>query len=137
MRKYFIIFFVLIIQTANAQFKDGLLHLRTGMSVPLFEYASYDLDDGCFTMTGFSTSVGFSSKVYKNWGLEVQGGFQLHPVEVAILGYYKVQDDPFLLDVTIRSEPYRVIHFVGGPNYSFSTKKWNYTFEVLAGFFYS
>lgn len=138
MRKIIILLLFIVSQTVNAQLTDGQLRLKTGLSVPLFEYSSNSLEDGCFTLPGLTTSIGFSTKVYHNLGAEIQTGFQLHPVDVSALGYYKVQADPFLLDVTIRSEPYRVIHFIGGPNYTFTpTNKWYCNVKVLAGLFYS
>ncbi len=105
--------------SVSGQPTEGRIHLRSGASIPLFEYASADLNKGCFTTTGLSTTLALSSNLYKRWGVTVQGGLQLHPVDVGWLGYEKVRTDPFLLDVTIRSEPYRILHFVGGPVYSF------------------
>jgi hypothetical protein len=47
---------------------------------------------------------------FKPWlGVGGQFGIHFHPVDVRSLGWEKVQDDPFLQDVIIRSDPYQII----------------------------
>lgn len=123
MRKLFLLSCLFITIVGQTQTYSGHLQLRSGLSVPLFEYSSNTLKSGCFTNPGLTTSVAISGKVYKHWNFVVQSGLQLHPVSVGLLGYYKVLDDPFLLDVTIRSAPYTIIHLVGGPEFSYNVSK--------------
>ncbi|PKP53500.1 MAG: hypothetical protein CVT92_04185 [Bacteroidetes bacterium HGW-Bacteroidetes-1] len=138
MRKIFLFIFIILTLAAGAQSSSVQIHLRSGVSIPLLEFTSNDLKDGCFTQTGISTSLAISSQIYKQWGIVLQSGFQLHPVSVGILGYEKVKNDPFLLDITIRSEPYQIIHFAGGPSYTFfPVPKLRLSFIALAGMFLS
>jgi hypothetical protein len=133
---FLLIFFIGI--SASAQPTEGSIHLRSGLSVPLLEYASADLEKGSFTKAGLTTTLALSSDLYKQWGITLQGGLQLHPVDVGWLGYEKVRTDPFLLDVTIRSEPYRILHIAGGPTYSFEPfAKTSVSASLLGGVFYS
>ncbi len=90
------------------------VNIRSGLSLPLADYASKNLADGSFTLPGFASSMESSFLVYKNWGVLLQGGVNFHPVDVGSLGYEKVLDDPFLQDVYIRSESFRIIQLSGG-----------------------
>lgn len=132
----FIIFMLLTGFSLQAQQIASQLHIRSGLSQPLLEYASYNLVGGGFAQSGLTVSAAVSSIVNERWGIHVQGGLQLHPLAVERLGYEKVEADPFLEDVTIRSEPYRILHFVGGPAYRNRLGKMlTLDFRLLAGLF--
>jgi hypothetical protein len=138
MRTFFLFCFLFISGGLLAQSDRFHVHLRSGASIPLFEYASPDLDNGCFTKTGFSASVAASGTLIGSWGLVAEAGFHTHHLDVSYLGYEKVQADPFLLDVTIRSEPYRILTFTGGPMYHVEPfEGFHLQLAVLAGYFAS
>ncbi|MCK9291884.1 MAG: hypothetical protein WCR58_08175 [Bacteroidales bacterium] len=138
MRHTLSVFFLGISFILNSQSVVTNLHLGTGLSQPLFEYASYSLDDGCFAQSGFLGAVSLSSLYNNRWGLQMQLGLQLHPVAVERLGYEKVQTDPFLTDLTIRSEPYRIMSFIGGPVYRMGVvEKIDVDMRLNAGLFVS
>lgn len=117
--RYFYLFSALFtVMLLQAQKQQPLLQLGAGTSIPVFEYSSPSLAEGCFTEAGLAVSFGGSVPVWKSWGITALAAYQLHSVDVSRLGYEKVQADPFLLDVTIRSEPYRVLSFLSGPTYT-------------------
>lgn len=120
MNRFFLLLLLLPSVYILAQQPRPMLHLGAGASIPLFEYKSPSLSEGCFTQSGLSVSFGASVPLFENWGIAAKAAYQLHSVDVSRLGYEKVQADPFLLDLTIRSEPYRVLSFVAGP--TFTTK---------------
>ncbi len=95
--------------TVQAQNKGSFVALKGGVSIPVGDYKAKNLENGSFTLPGFN--VGLEGVWYfrKFVGVGGQFGFNLHPVDVRALGYEKVKADPFLMDVTIRSEPYQVI----------------------------
>lgn len=104
-----------------AQSKGSFIGIKGGLSIPVGEYASTNLDNGCFTQLGFNVSAE-GAWFFKNYlGIGGQFGFNLHPVNVGVLGWEKVQDDPFLQDLIIRSEPYQIIT----ANIGFYSK-WNF-----------
>lgn len=103
---------------AKAQSSKANLSFQSGVSIPLSDFASTTLGSGSFTTTGFHVSTGFKFKLINHFGATVQSGLNLAPVDVWRLGYAKVQADPFLEDMYIRSDPYRIIHLLAGPNYS-------------------
>jgi hypothetical protein len=125
MRPFLVSLFLLVGGSLFAQKVMPLLHLGVGTSIPVLDYASPSLEKGCFTTAGFGTQLAASTTLIGSWGLMAAGGLYLHPVDVGYLGYEKVKADAFLMDVTIRSEPYRIMSFMGGPMY----RK-----EVLSGF---
>jgi hypothetical protein len=93
------------------------LALQSGASVPVLDFASTDLTSGSFAMTGFAASAQLKSSIKGNWGVFIQAGIQLNPIEVSLLGYEKVKADPFLDDIYIRSDPFKTIEFTAGPTY--------------------
>lgn len=114
------------------------LHLHSGLSVPVFDYASEKLDKGSYTSAGFAAGITVDARLYASWFLMIQGGMQLHPVKVGILGYDKVQADPFLLDVTIRSEPYKMLHALAGPAYNWQiAEKLRLQAGIMGGVLYA
>jgi hypothetical protein len=93
------------------------LGVQSGLSVPLADFAATNLEEGSFALPGFTGSVEAKVVLKDKWTGFVQGGIQLNPVDVGYLGYEKVQADPFLEDLYIRSDPFKVIHLLAGPGY--------------------
>ncbi len=100
-----------------AQHNPLTFGLRAGISIPLGDFASNQLDGGSFTTTGLTASGELNYAVFKGFGVLLQAGIQMHPIDVGALGYARVLDDPFLEDVYIRSEAFQVVHLVGGLSY--------------------
>jgi hypothetical protein len=118
--------------------QQAKLEVRTGISLPLFAYSSYNLEEGCFTLPGLSVTAATDIHLWHRLGLKLEGGLQMHPVDVGVLGWEKVQADPFLTDMFIRSDPYRIIHLVAGPNYYFPVmEKLKLDVSAFGGVFFS
>jgi hypothetical protein len=127
---------VLIVSAINAAAKlpPLRLDLGTGLSQPIFAYSSPSLGKGCFTKTGLSLSGTASVNGFKQWWWDVRFEAQLHPVDVARLGYERVISDPFLTNTYIRSEPYRHLGLLTGPSYLLDHgKMWFAQASVLVG----
>lgn len=101
----------------NAQPLRYSLALQSGVSIPLFDFAAKDLQKGSFTLPGFTGSVEMKAMFSEKWGGLVHAGLQFNPVDVGMLGLAKAQADPFIEDMYIRSEAFRVIHLLAGPDY--------------------
>jgi len=97
--------------------KHILLTMQSGVSVPLFDLARTELGKGSFALTGFTGSIEAQVLIKEKWYAVVQGGIQLNPIDVGLLGYEKMQADPFLQSMYIRSDPFKVIHLITGPGY--------------------
>lgn len=114
------------------------LALQSGLSVPLLDFSATNLQKGSFALPGFTGSAELKVLLNDNWGGYVQAGLNLNPIAVGILGYEKVQSDPFLKDVYIRSEAFKVIHFMAGPSYQARVwKSFLIEGQLSAGMFYS
>lgn len=100
---------ILFGNSINAQNRDYFIGLRGGLSIPTGQYNEQSLQDGCFAQTGFNIGIEGAWYFKPYLGLGGQFGFNLNPVDVGSLGYEKVIDDPVLLDLYIRSDPYRII----------------------------
>lgn len=121
-----------------ARSQTAFVELSGGLSMPLPPYSSPDLSQGCFTQPGFGLSFAVGTSLWRNLGAMAYGGYLLHPVDVSALGYQKLQADPFLSNLTIRSEPYRILAFMGGPFFQLpASKKLRLQGAPMAGWFSS
>ena len=100
-------------------------------------YASDKLDVGCFTTTGFSAGFEGVWFFYKNIGAGVDFNFSLHPVAASALATATVIDDPFMEDLTIRSDPYNIKTYMAGLLYRFNiTDKIKISPKIFGGLMY-
>ena len=113
-----------------AQHTNSFISLRSGVSIPLKPYNSHDLEKGSFTQPGINLSADGAWFFTKHYGIGGQAGLNLHPVDVSALSRAKVDADPFLSSLTIRSDPFRIInaalgiytHWNIGKNFSVNAK---------------
>jgi len=118
--------------------KHLLLTLQSGVSVPLFDLGGTELGNGCFALPGFTGSMDAQLLIKEKWYAVIQGGIQLNPIDVGLLGYEKMQADPFLQSMYIRSDPFRVIHLLAGPGYYRQIgKHFRLEGQLTAGVFFS
>ena len=108
------IIFILVCNSAYTQDKSSYVGLRGGLSIPVGQYKAKDLQNGCFTQAGFNVGIEGAWYFKHYLGVGGQFGLNFHPVDVGSLGYKKVINDPFLADLTIRSEPYQIITAAAG-----------------------
>jgi len=100
---------ILVGNSAYTQNISSYVGLRGGLSIPIGQYKAKNLQNGCFTLPGFTVGVEGAWYFKHYLGIGGQFGFNLHPVDVSSLEYEKVINDPFLSDLTIRSDPYQII----------------------------
>jgi hypothetical protein len=112
--KIIILGFLLLVNIAMAQDKPSFAAIRGGVSFPVGAYHQKNLDDGSFALTGFNVCAEGAWFFHKNFGVGASGGINFHPVDVGVLGWEKIQADPFLEDLYIRSEPYKIITAMAG-----------------------
>ncbi len=139
-RPVFTLIIVLLLSSSNmlAQQSKLSLSIRSGLSIPFGDYASRELENGCFTTTGIGFVAEADYQVYGSFYASFHGGAQFHPVDVASLGLAKVLEDPFMSDLYIRSESYRIIHLSAGISYTTALiNKLQASGKVLAGMFIS
>ena len=94
------------------------LNVKTGVSIPLGDFSKGILNTGGFADPGFY--VGFDGvwMAYDRLGFIVSGDLSMNPVRVSELGYERMQVDPFLEDLWVRSDPYKLMSTYGGLTYS-------------------
>jgi len=109
----FIIFVVAL--SAKAQDYPSFVSIRSGVSVPFGDYAAKNLDGGSFAQPGFNVTLGGAWFFKPKFGVEATAAVNLHPVDVSSLGRARVDADPFMMDVTIRSDPYLILTSMLGP----------------------
>ena len=119
MRNISITFLIVILilgflQEGRSQDNPSFVGLNAGFSIPYGKFRSTDLEDGSFALTGMNVNAEGAWFFSPKLGVGASGGFNLNPVYVSALGWAKVQDDPFLQDVTIRSDPYLTVTAMAG-----------------------
>jgi len=136
----FTLFLFLFLAGAQAQQKRfaTTLSLQSGVGIPLGGFASSDLSNSSFAQTGFGFGILAETSLTDHLSFGVQAALFLNPIDVSLLGYEKVQADPFLEDVRIRSEAFRTIPLLAGPSFEFfKLNKLSLTAAVRAGVFFS
>lgn len=111
MLRFNILLSILIVslQISSAQQLQSFAGIRSGISFPVGGYKSTTLDEGSFAQAGFNVTAEGAWYFSKHLGIGLSAGLNLHPVDVASLGRAQVNREPFLTNVMIRSEPFRVI----------------------------
>lgn len=126
------------ISIASAQINTFQLSLQSGIAIPLFDFASTNLEKGSFALPGFTGSAEIKWLHNNLWGVSLSSGIQMNPIAVGILGYEKVKADPFLEDLYIRSDPFKVIHVMAGPTHLTKIcKSFSLEAQLKAGVFLS
>lgn len=121
-----------------AQPGRATLVIQSGVSVPLFAFSGTELGKSSFALPGFGFAIEGQVALARKWRGVVQAGLQLNPVDVGLLGYEKMQADPFLESMYIRSDPYRTVHLMAGPAYHVKLRnKLRLEGHLTAGAFFS
>lgn len=131
-----ILFFcsLLLAGTSFAQKKPSFIAIRGGASIPFGKYHEKNLDGGSFTLTGFNVSAEGAWFFHPKIGVGASAGINFHPVDVGVLGWEKVQSDPFLDDLYIRSDPYKIMTAMAGFYTQLPIKgKFFFTGKLLGG----
>lgn len=128
---------ILIAPTLQAQKNPSFIGIRTGVSVPFGSYSSNTIYQGSFTQTGFNVSAEGAWFFSKSFGVGAYFGYDVHPIDVGSLGQARLDTDPFLIDITIRSDPFRLMTGTVGFYYDFqATKDLHWTSKIMAGAMY-
>lgn len=137
-RSFILISMIMIALALSAQEKPSFIGIQAGPSFPVGKFQSNKLPDGSFTQTGFSASVE-GAWFFMPWlGAGGSAGMHYHPVDVGTLGYVKVNADPFLNDMYIRSDPYRSYTLYAGLFFQFPlVQRLSFTAKALGGMIYT
>ncbi len=93
------------------------IDITSGASLPISKYAAKNLATGSFTELGGNVTIDVSWMLKKPFGVNATISGVMNPVDVSTLGWEKVIADPFLSDVSIRSDPYLLFAVMLGPTY--------------------
>jgi hypothetical protein len=108
------------------------INLRSGVSFPLGKFSSTSMEGGSFAQPGWSIDLGGAWFIHHGMGVGLQAGYHAHTVDVANLAMEKVKADPFLEELVVRSDPYRVITLAGFVQYFTKITK-HFSFIPTAG----
>ncbi len=117
MKTKLIVLLISLSITAISQSDKFYIDISSGLSQPIGKYSSQDLTEGSFTKPGGSILISFNWLAKVPFGLRATLSGVMNPVDVASLGWVRVAADPFLSDVSIRSDPYLALTAMGGVFY--------------------
>ncbi len=124
MRKVILTSFLLsLFITTFAGDGKSFISLRSGVSMPFGDYSRKSLDNGCFTMAGVSFGAEGAWFFWKNLGVGADVNYSLHTVDAIGLATEMVRVDQFLVDMTVRSDPYTMLTTMAGFYYSYNIKQ--------------
>jgi hypothetical protein len=133
-----ILILIFISASVIAQEKNSFFSIGSGVSIPLGTYGGIDYDESCFTTIGINLNLEGAWYFLPYLGIGAQVGYNQHPVDVRALGYARLQIDPFLMDVSTRSEAYQMITAGIGPYVSWNLwKELSFHGKILAGMIFA
>jgi len=130
--------FILLSSFIIAQQNPSFVCLQAGASFPVANFSGKELPDGGFALIGFSAALE-GAWFFKPWiGVGASAGMNKQPVDVGYLGYEKLQDNPFLTDLRIRSDPHLSLSIYAGLFFQFPlVQKLSLTAKALGGLMYA
>ncbi|UCG28467.1 MAG: hypothetical protein JSV24_03650 [Bacteroidales bacterium] len=91
----------------SGQKKDSFFSVKSGFSYPVGNYARCDLEKGSFAITGINVNIEGGWYFLPWLGIGGQTGLNRHKLDLQQLAQAKIESDPFLSYITIRSEAFR------------------------------
>jgi len=121
-----------------AQQNPSFVSLQVGTSLPVAKFHGKEFPGGGFALTGLCTSIE-GAWFFRSWmGVGASAGMNVHPVDVGDLGYETVQENPFITDLIIRSDPYLSLSLYTGLFFQFPlVQKLSFTAKALGGIIYT
>lgn len=92
--------------------------LKSSVSLPTGDFGANNLEKGCFVTPGVTYGVEGAWFFLDNIGIGADVKYGLFPVDASGLATAKVIEDPFMEDLTIRSDPYNILTTMGGVYYN-------------------
>lgn len=133
----FVLILILFTSGIEAQEKPSFFGINAGAAIPFGNFKSTEYKTGSFAITGFTTNLEGAWFFMPRLGVGASAGLNLNPLDVASLEWAKVLSDPFMSDVSIRSEPYFTATAMAGLYTQFPIyKKFSATGKLLGGLLY-
>jgi hypothetical protein len=132
------VFLIFIAQSVCAQENSRLwAGIRSGVSLPLGAYRQSPDENGGFATTGFTVMAEAAWFFSKHLGAGLSASYNLHTVDVAALGRFRMNHDPFLSNIIIRSDPYLMVTAMPGLYFRYPiSQRFTAKADVHAGLLY-
>ena len=117
---------------------QSFVSLSSGMAAPAGSFTLQEYPEGGFALTGASFSIRGAWFFNRSLGIGGMAGLFANPVEAGKLADEKMAEDPFLLSLVIRTDPYRI--FFAAPGFFYRlpiSPRFSSLFSVKAGAAYS
>jgi hypothetical protein len=108
-----IAFFGILNSGLQAQ-NDLFVCLQSGISMPLGQFAGTTLDEDCFARPGISYGGEATWFFLPNFGVGIEANINNNPIDLTSLTQKKMEAEPSLENLSIRSESFQTTTIVGG-----------------------
>lgn len=121
----------------TAQEKASFAGISSGFAIPYGNFRSTELGSGSFTLTGLAVNAEGAWFFMPKFGVGASVGFNMNPIWIGALEWERVVNDPFLSDLSIRSEPFiTVTAMAGGYTKLPVWRNFYFTGKLLGGLLY-
>lgn len=110
----FILFSFFYFSLAQSQDNPSFAGISSGGSFPIGKFRATNLENGSFALTGVNINAEGAWFFKPHLGVGAAVGSNINPIYVSALGWEKVQENFLMLDVTIRSDPFRTFYAMAG-----------------------
>lgn len=115
--------------------QDIYISLNSGVSFPVGQFSGTTLNEDSFAKPGISFGAEAVWFFHPFIGIGIEGNINNNPLDVTKLTSEKFKEDPFLEELSIRSESFKTTTFSGGVFGRYGiNKKWTAHVKILAGF---
>lgn len=114
---YCLLLMNLIFYPVYGQFLRTDVQLLSGLALPTGAFSGHELQKSGFALPGLNANAKIVVNIWQKLDFTLQSGIILNAIDVGSLGREKVTADPFLEDVVIRSDPFRIIPALAGAQF--------------------
>ncbi len=93
-----------------AQERNSFFSINTGVAFPMGNFKGQNVTTGSFALPGIQVSAEGAWFVKEHFGVGVEAGLELNPVDASSLATATIKSNPFLTNLTIRAEAFQVMH---------------------------
>lgn len=97
-----------------AQEKESFAGISAGFAIPYGNFSSAVIPGGSFAITGLAVNAEGAWFFAPKFGVGASVGFQMNPIWTEAQEWVRVLNDPFLNDLSIRSEPFITVTAMAG-----------------------
>ncbi len=132
-----VLFFAFYTQRIIAQEKESFAGISAGFAIPYGNFSAAVLPGGSFAITGLAVNAEGAWFLTPKFGIGASVGFHMNPIWTEAQEWVRIQSDPFLYYLSIRSEPFTTVTAMAGGYTKLPIwRNFSFTGKLLGGLLY-